>query len=434
MRRPSKLTAFLICYGLLLVAADLIVPLRVVEILQILAAWHFSWSRFIGWIVQTPGSAPLSYFAQLPFLLISPNGRLAARFASLIFAIGACILLFIIGKKVAIKRPYLGLAAFALLPVHFHAATDARGFEQALFLTVLQLLFFLRLIHAPAIKSAVLYGAALGVCLYTDPYSFLPAIGQFLFLLRFINRAHERRVVWFALPATAAPPLLFLPYYLWARTQTSPNWIYIPESLRGNWAIYAIAILLILGLLISIWINLHALGRNPANSIFLFCAAGGAAGSLIGRQVLWATPALILLFFAALDWISTSRLKNITACALAGLLLVCCVFSGVGYLRSRPDDMQREAAAVSNRVTKNSCVVFLSEGLSKYLFLLFQPQLAPYECLNFFHHRAIVAIHPYVAAKERMDVASYFHALTFREKERIYAGGGEILVFEQTTH
>ena len=432
MRWPSKLTAFLICYGLLLVAADLILPLRVVEILQILAAWHFSWSGFMGWIAQTPGSAPLSYVAQLPFLLISPNGRLAARFASLIFAIGTCILIFSIGKKVAIKRLYLGLAAFVLLPVHFRAATDARGFEQALFLTVLQLLFFFRLIHAPAIKNAVMYGLALTFCLFTDPYSFLPAIGQFLFILRFINRAHERRVLWFALPATALPPLLFLPYYLWARTQTSPNWIYVPEAPMGDWTFYAIAVLLILGLLIGIWISLPALGRNPSNSIFLFCAAGGAAGSLIARQVLWATPVLILLFFAALDWISTSRLKNMAACALASLLLVCCVFSGVVYLRSRPDDMEREAAAVANRVTKNSCIVFLSEGLSKYLFLLFEPQLAPSECLNFFHRRAIVAIHPYVAVKDRKDVTSYFHALNFWEKERVYVGGGEIIVFQQT--
>ena len=431
MRNNPKLTAFLTGYGILLVAADLVIPLRMPEILQVLAAWHFSWSRFIGWIAQTPGSAPLSYFAQLPFLLIWPHGRLAARFASLIFAIGAGILLFELCKKIAIKHPYFALAAFLLVPIHFRAATDAQGFEQALFLTSLELWLFFYLIRTPAIKSAVLYGIVLTLCLYADPYSFLPAIGQFLFLLRFVNRAQERRAVWFALPATAAPPLLFLPYYLWARAHTSSNWIYVPQTQLRGWTIYILAVLLTVGLVVAVWSTFRGIERNPSRRIFLFCAAGGVISSIAGRQVLWAAPALILLFFAALDWLSTNRPKRITACAVVSFFLFCCIVSGVGYLRSHPDDMRQEAAAISQRVTDNSCIVFLSEGLSKYLFVLFEPQLADYECLNFFHRRVIVAIHPYVGAKDRMDVTSYFRALNFREKERVQMGRGGIMVFEQ---
>ncbi len=431
MRKNPKLTAFLTGYGILLLAADLVIPLRMAEILQVLAAWHFSWSRFIGWIVQTPGSAPLSYFPQLPFLLMWPHGRLAARFATLIFAIGAAILLFELCQKIAIKHRYFALAAFMLLPVHFRAATDARGFEQALFLTSLALWFFLYLIRTPAIRSAVLYGSALTLCLYTDPYSFLPAIGQFLFLLRFVNRAQERRAVWFALPATAVPPLLFLPYYLWARAHTSSNWIYVPHTQLRGWTIYILAVLLTVGLLIAVWTSFRGIDRNSSKRIFLFCAAGGVIGSIAGQQVLWAAPAIILLFFAALDWLSTNRPKRIAVCALIGLFLLCCIISGAGYLRSHPDDVQREAAAISQRLTGNSCIVFLSEGLSKYPFVLFEPQLAHYECLNFFHHRVIVAIHPYVGVKDRMDVSSYFRALNFREKERVQMGRGEIVVLEQ---
>jgi hypothetical protein len=406
-------------------------PLRISEILRVLAAWHFSWSRFIGWIAQTPGSAPLSYFAQLPFLLISPHGRLAARFPSLLFAIGASILLFQLFRKVVIKRAYLALAAFMLLPVHFRAATDARGFEQALFVTVVQLLCFLRLVRTPAIKSAVLYGIALTVCLYTDPYSFLPAIGQFLFLLRFISRAHERRAVWFALPATAAPPLLFLPYYLWARPQASSIWISVPDEQLRGWSVYVLAILLIAGFLIAVWTTFWGMNRNPSKRIFLFCAAGGVVSSVVMGRVLWAAPGLILLFFAAFDWLSTNRGKRLTAYSLAGLFFLCCIVSEAGYLHSRPDDLQRQAAAISQRLTGDSCIVFLTHGLSKDLFVLFQPQLDQHECHTFFHRRVIVAIHPYVGLKERTDVASYFRALNFHEKERFQIGRGEIMVLEQ---
>lgn len=432
MRRNLNLAVLLICYGLLLLATDLILPLRVPEILQVLAAWHFSWSRFIGWIAQTPSSAPLSYFVQLPFLLIWPHGRVPTRFASLIFAIGAATLFFELIKKLAIKHPYVALPAFMLLPVHYRAATNARGFELALFLTVLQLFFFLHLTRTPAVKNAVLYGIALALCLYTDPYSFLPAIGQFLFLLRFVNRAHERRAIWFVLPATASPPLLFLPYYFWARTQTTSTWIFAPGTATRGWTIYVIAILLTIGLLIAVWTTFRGLNRNPAKRIFLFCAAGGVVSSLAGGQILWAAPALILLFFAAFDWFSTNRPKRMIASTVVGFFLLCCVVSGANYLQWHPDDMQREAAAISDRLTSSSCIVFLSEGLSKDLFVLFEPQLDRYECLNFFHRRVIVAVHPYVSAQERTDVASYFRALNFHEKETVQIGRGEIIVFEQT--
>jgi hypothetical protein len=132
-----------------------------------------------------------------------------------------------------------------------------------------------------------------------------------------------------------------------------------------------------------------------------------------------------------LKWLATNQPKRIAASTLVGLFLLCCIVSGVGYLQSHPDDMQGEAVAISQRLTSNSCVVFLSEGLSRSLFVLFEPELSKYECLNFFHHRVIVAVHPYVGAKDRMDVTSYFRALNFQQKERVQMGRGEILVFEQ---
>jgi hypothetical protein len=433
MTRPlPKGVLSLACYSLLLLAADLVLPLRVPEILRALGARHFSWSRFIGWIAQTPGSAPLSYFAQLPFLLIWPYGRLVARFPPLIFAVATCILLFYLFKEIPIKRGYLAVAAFTLLPFHFQAATDARGFEQALFLTVLQTLIFFHLIRTPTLKPSVLYGIVLTLCLYTEPYSFLPAIGQFLFLLRFIGRAHERRAVWFALPATAVPPFLFVPYYLWARSQTSSNWISVPATQALDSGVYGLAILLIAGSLVAVWTTFRGMDRNPSKRIFLFCAAGGVGSTIAAGQILWAAPGFVLLFFAALEWFSTNRVKRTVASGLAILLMVCSLPSIAEYLGSHRDDLQRETTAISQRLTADSCIVFLSEGLSKELFAPFQPPLDRYECLNFFHRRVILAIHPYVSLKWRTDADSYFRAVNFHEVERVRVGEGEVVVLEQS--
>lgn len=432
MRPESKSVFWLACFGLPLLATDLLLPLRVPEILQVLAAWRFSGTHFLGWIVQTPDSAPLSYFVQLPLLLIWPNGRLAARLPSLVFAIAACIVLFYLLKEISVRREYLAAAVFLLLPFHFQSATDARGFEQALFLTVLAIFLFLRLIRTPTVKASILYGLALTLGVYTEPYSFLPAIGQFLFLLRFVGRARERRAVWFTLAPTAAPPLLFLPYYLWARLQTSSNWISVPAMESRDFGGYGLVLLLAVGFLIAVVKTFRNMNRNPFKRIFLFCVAGGVVSSIAGGQILWATPGLILLFFAALEWLSTSRIKGMAASAVAVLAIACCIPSIAKYLTFRGENLEGQAAAISSKLTNGSCVVFLSEGLSKNLFTLFQPELVDRECLNFFHRRVVIAIHPYVSLKWRSDVDSYFQALNFHEHERVRFGTGEIVVLEQS--
>ena len=432
MRLYSRASLIVVCYAGLLLATDLILPLRIPEILQALAARHFSWGGMIGWIAQTPDSAPLSYFAQLPFLLVWHHGRLAARFPSLVFAVAACIVLLKLFKDVPIRRPEFAIAAFMLLPVHYRSATEARAFEQALFFTVLEILLFLRLIRAPSVTRSVLYGAALTACLYTEPYSFLPAIGQLVFLLRFVNLVHARRVIWFTLPATIAPPLLFMPYYFWAHPQASTNWISRPGPPPALPSLaYVLLALLVIGFFAGLWTTFRSANRSVPKRMFLFCIAGGVLSAVSADQLLWTAPGVILLSFAALDWLSRSRRTRIAGSGLAALLILCCVPIDARYLTTQTEDVQAQAATVSRELTASSCIVFLSEGLSKDLFIFFQPQLASYECLNFFHHRVMLAIHPYVGVSYRKDADSYFRGLGFHETRRFSEGDGEVVILEQ---
>lgn len=80
----------------------------------------------------------------------------------------------------------------------------------------------------------------------------------------------------------------------------------------------------------------------------------------------------------------------------------------------------------------DACVVFVSEQLSEPMFLLFEPRLARYECLNFAHRRIVLASHPYVRADQQQDAESYFHALNFQEAKRVRVGGGQVLVLDQS--
>ncbi len=321
--------ALIVAYGVLLIATDLILPLRVSELLQMLAAWHFNWGRFVGWIVQTPGSAPLNYFVQLPLLLLWPHARLAARLPSVIFAVGSCVVFLLLVRRLYLKRTIWALIVFMLVPLHYHLASEAAPFELALFLLLTATLTFLDLLKTPNVKRSITYGALLTLAFYTEPYSFVPAIGYLLFLLRFVDRAHERRVIWFVLPPTAVPAVLFVPYYAWAHPQASEFWPAPPaasahfsfglqvlqslaDSSYSEWLSLVLFILLAAGVVAGTWSTFRPTIYLLTKRIGLFCLAGGLLVTVLidlligtlnkrfnGVEMIWAVPGLS--FFSVQD-------------------------------------------------------------------------------------------------------------------------------------
>jgi 4-amino-4-deoxy-L-arabinose transferase-like glycosyltransferase len=460
--RPAAILILIIAaYAVLLVAAVLILPLRVPEILQLIVTHQRSLDSLLAWIAQVPSSGPLNYFVQLPFVMFANNARWGARLPSVLFALASCYLFFRLAKRVPLQNPYLALLVFMLLPVHYRFATEARPFEQALFFLLLATNCFFRLLKTPRIATAFLYSGLLLLCLYTDRGAYLPAIGYMLFLVAFVNRAHERRALWFALPTTIVPVLLFVPYYLWARPQVNPNWLFEPpvyrmgssiyvqafHSLGGEGSVaYVLAALLVAGAFAGLWVSFRPAVEGLSKRIVLFCLFGGIVstftielaldawnGYIFSRnQALRAVPAVIVLVFAALEWLGrASRMPAITR-ILAMLLIAISIASNVPYLLSGNDDLQHEAMLVAPELTARSCVVFVSERLSEPMFLLFEPNLKEWECMNFFHGRVVLASHPYVRPDQQEDAESYFRGLNYVEVKRIRVGGGQIVVMQES--
>jgi len=456
--RPGPLLIAL--YALFLLAAILTIPLRVSEVLQLLGSWDFSWPRLIGWVAQTPASAPLHYFVQLPFILLGGHSRLPARLPSLLFALGACYLFLRLVERVPLARPYLPLLVFMLIPVHYQLATQARPFEQALFLLLLATICYLRLIQAPTFRSAAIYAGVLVLCLYTDPSSYLPAIGYLLFLVRFVHTAQERRVIWFALPATIIPVVLFLPYYFWTYPQANPDWLFertafstdssifvqvLHSVAGGGWNGFIAALLLLAGALAGVRASFHPPTTARLRRITLFCLFGGVVTTIVipllvdtwngysflPSHALWAVPGMIILFFNALEWLPKKEMIQPLTTAVAVLSILLFALGDVEYFGNRSEDMQAVASLVGPELTGDSCVVFVSERLSKSLFLLFDPELAKHECRDFFHRRVILASHPYVRPDQQQDAESFFRGLNFAEAKRVRAGGGQIIVMEE---
>ncbi len=448
----------------MLLAAALAIPLRIPEILQIAASGNFSPSLFFHWIAQAPGSAPLNYMVQLPFVAAHAPSRLSARLVSVVFAVAACYLFMRLAKRIPLHRPYLALLVFMLLPVHFELSFQARPFEQALFLVVLATGCFFRLVFRPGMQTAVLYAGCLTLALYTVRDSFLPAIGYLLFLLRFVHRAQERRAIWYVLPATALPLLLFLPYALWAHTQVNPDWLVGPAVVEPGsvmlrvlrsmaverWASYLLCVLLVFGVLAGIWTSFGVTSGGIGKRIRLFSLAGGVIGTIViamildvylgerftAAQLLWSAPATVLLVFAAIEAARMQfELRPLAMPATILLISISAITDSEFLLVLSPnakrENLQALAAAVPPQLTGNSCVVFVSERLSRTLFLMFEPELARHECLDFFHPRIVLASHPYVRPDQQQDAESYFRGLDFTPAKRLPIGGGQIVVMQQ---
>jgi hypothetical protein len=464
----------LIAYALLLLATILFLPLRLGEILQAAAFLNFSWDRFFAWIAQTPGGAPLHYLAQVPFALASPYSRLFLRIPSAIFALGSAISFFVLAKRVPLQHPLLALILFLMIPVHLAYATQGRPYELGLFLSLLAALSFFALVQKSSFVKALIYALLLTACLYTQPSCYLPGVGYLVYLLGFANLPSYRRALWYALPATILPLAAYAPYYAWAGVQRA-------EGLAEQFPAYALKVagiealmsldpetwspwfgiglmgVLLVGLVGGIWSTLP-LGSYPEGApapsaglmrkrAVLFCLAGGAIVTILGEtalsgwtnavfapyQILWALPSLIILLCAALD--ALLRLKMLKSLALVGpavciLAILLCIPGDVEYVRTPPPDMASLTALVLPQLQGDACVVFVSEGYSRYLFEVFEPDLAEHECKNFFHKRVVLAIHPFVRPDQERDARVYFHGLEFAETHRGIAGDGKIITMD----
>jgi hypothetical protein len=454
------LRGLLVAYAVILLIAILSTPLWLAEILQVAAVTQASLATLVSWIVLTPGAAPIFFFTQFPFVALLGHSPLAARLPTLIFALASCFVFWRIARQIQLRQPLLATWIFVLVPIHYRFATIGVASEQALFFLLLATLFFVRLVETGAIRDAILYAVFLTICLYTEPFSYLPAAGYLLGLLIFVNRKEVRRTIWISLPVTAAPILLFLPFAFWAHPFTAKAWLY--ES--GRFAFgpsaylaafrelsatgqigYLLSSLLLAGALAGGWRAIKLPEPMMVKRVRFICLSGGAVSTIAlaliidgasngffsADQIFWALPSLVLLVSATLDWLSSTRKLPIIASAFAVLLVLICIGGDVENFTIRPHDVARAARLISPELTGDSCVVFVSESLSKTIFTVFDRHLGDRECTNFFHERIVLASHPFVRPDQQEDAESFFRGLNFIPKKRIEMSGSKIIVLEQ---
>lgn len=439
----------------MLVAIALVTPLRVPEIQTFGWASHYTWDGFWTWASQAVDASPLAYLIQLPFVLLFGASRLGPRIPALLFAVGSCFLFLRLIDRAVSKQRYAGLFLFMLLPIQLFAVTSATQYETGVFFVLLATLGLFDLRAHPGYKNAAYFALATAACLFTDHHAGLPIVGAVLFLLRFSPRPQERKAAWFALGGLSAAVAVYAPFYLWVRSYTNPFWLTEPglsvNDLAGMsiiaWA-FAIGVLLILlGTIVGAIVSFRLPVAQVTRRLMLFCLFGSflltflvaigtaiySRGGIVARELLFAAPAAIILFFAVLDWLAQQVLFPAVRIALVaggvGVVVVCALID-IELISGPKENLALESTYVAPQLTGDSCVVFVSEKFSRPLFLVFQPQLDKRECQDFFHHRVVLASHPYVHPDQQADAEDYFRGLNYHEIRRMRSGGGEIVVME----
>ena len=304
-----------------------------------------------------------------------------------------------------------------------------------MFISLAGALLFLRIVESPTIVRVCLYAMVLTAAIYTEPLAYAPAIGYLVFFFRFVARPQQRRTIWFLLPATFVPLFAYMPFYIWQAPQGVDQWLYatpIPhEPLAQAWQAITTAgigtalqlALLFAGAIAGAWVSF--LPRYPVRwsdalllkNIAAFCLFGGALAAIAAAVALSvanvasidlssiapALPLLILVFATGLEYYRFGPKKWTLLPAFAVALLAVSILQDVQLARQRPPDLQALADATAPQLVGDSCVVFVSEHMSRAVFMTLRPELASRECVQFFHRRIVLAVHPYVRPAQLED-------------------------------
>jgi 4-amino-4-deoxy-L-arabinose transferase-like glycosyltransferase len=455
---PWTLWAVIGLYASALVVAASLLPLRLAELLQLAGSTAPIPAGLLRWASLTPGDAPLNYFFEAGAVRSLGHAPWVVRLPSLLFAIGAAWIFWRLAVLANIRRWNIALLVFLFLPLHYQAATEGRPFEQALFFTLLSYLLFFRLVQAPSIARTAFYACVLVACLYSDPISFFVCVGSILGLLLFMRSKAIRIVIWHALAAAAVAALLYAPFMVWKERFQGPYWLWGHDAVyfsQDAWAAlfrdfsgggaigYGVSAALLAGVIVTLWRLIKARNQEGTWKLTFVCFLSGSVLAIVmslltdflsskpisPERLLFAMPGCVLLFAFALEWLFVKA-------APVGWLVAATLFLSVAagdysFLTTHPENFEALSRVAVNEFTDDSCVVFLSEKLSRSLFDVIEPRLRQKECINFFHKRILLLSHPYVLPDEQEDGEDYFRGLNYHEVKRVRAGAGLLVVLEQ---
>jgi 4-amino-4-deoxy-L-arabinose transferase-like glycosyltransferase len=395
----TGLFLFLAVYAGCLAVLLPVLSLWLDEIYDLIVARMDSLTDLLAYVPHISGNVPLHYMIQFASVHLLGSPAFSGRLPSAISSVAACAGVFVLARRMSLRRPLLAAGIFALFPLQLRYALEARPYELALCLSIWATVAFLRLMEQPeSVVRAALYGLCVAAGLYTFPFTLFVPVANLAWLL--VTR--RWRPLLTAGLAVGIAGLVFAPWYL----HSAASWreAVVAGQLKDTIGLRAIPMVLreLTGAgyggtaltLIGVWFGLSK-GRDRLLWILyaivpVLCAV--AADAFFGyflaiRQMIFVLAPLALLFAAGVESL------NRRAGALLAAALVLATLAGNFNFFRRPRENWQTAAVL---LAAEECVVY-SPADSRQLYAFFVPPLATRECSPGKAKRVALAISPYAA-------------------------------------
>jgi hypothetical protein len=401
----------------------------------------------IAYIPVNAGGVPLNYLIRAASVHLFGYSRFAGRLPSLLFSLAACAGVFMLGRRLKLSYPLLGVLIFCLAPQQLRYALESRPYSQALALSIWATVVFIDLLATPAWTKASLYGLIALAGLYTQPYTIFIPIAHAVWLCCFSARPDRRRLLLYTGVPIALAGLAFLPWSSWAVHLWN-----VSAASHQRYAIGLRAVPMILRELVgagypgsAFTICLASIGvtaglRNHRDRSFwalytllpvlLAVLADAIFGYFLAiRQMIFVLAPLSLL--AALG-IETLMRRSRAVAAASSLLLVATFLVGNVHFFQRPRENWESASEILQTLTaRGSCVWFVpADSMDYYRF--FAPQLPQHACpAGTLQSRSIaVAMSPYGSNNSR-GVVKQLSENGFIKKAEFNPQGPRIELYER---
>ena len=392
----TGLFLFLAVYACVLAGLLPVLSLWLDEIMDLMVVRSAGMRELLAGVAVNSGNAPLNYIIQFWAVHALGYSAFVGRLPEAIFSLASCGGIYVLARRLRLRWPLLAVVVFALFPLQFRYALEARPYSLALALSIWSTVAFFRLLDRPhSLPRAALYMLSVAAGIYVLPFTLFVAITHFAWLRREM-----------LLPvglAIAIAGLAFVPWYLhavvnWradpvvARAHETVTWRVIPMILHElTGAGYIGAALVIAGVLAA-----FALGFANRWFWLLYLlvpvVAALAADAVFGyfpaiRQIIFVLAPLALLFAVGVEALFARWPK--AALALAAALLIAGVIGNIDFFR-RPREDWRAAAVI---LASEPCVMYSPADSGPY-YSFFIPELAQRDCAGT-APRVALAISPY---------------------------------------
>ena len=335
----------------------------------------------LAFVPLNAGGVPLGYLVDLWMIRIFGYSDFIVRLPSALFTVLTCAGVSILARQTRFRMPLMAVILYAVSPLNWRYAMEARPYAQAACWSVFSTVVFLSLIRRPMLGKAAGYAALAAAGLFTQPYSIFVPVAHLMWLLFTRSVKEKPRTIMLAGGAVALASLGFLPWSFkvhaaWQGAVDSgarfvvagKDLLVIPHELMGTGyagaALTGIAI--VAALVWSSWYKEEKVFWSICAVIplVLVPAADAYFGCfLVARQMIFVLVPISILIAACTEvrrfgWV------------VPMVLLAAMVYQDVHWIR-RPGEGWQAAAA---QLKAASCTIFIPSG-ARTMYVFFEPQI-----------------------------------------------------------